>query len=168
MWFKKIALPCAVLMAGLVLGACQWSDPAAPASRFVVLDGSSKTTADMKGKVWLVNFWATSCVTCVAEMPEIVGTYNKYKGRGYDTIAVSMAYDPPSFVMNFAQQRQLPFWVAIDNTGAIAHAWGDIAATPTSFLIDQQGRIVKRIVGQPDFAQLHADIEKLLAAPRPA
>ena len=130
----------------------------------MVLDGSSKTTADMKGKVWLVNFWATSCVTCVAEMPEIVGTYNKYKDRGYDTIAVSMAYDPPSFVMNFAQQRQLPFWVAIDNTGVIARQFGDVQVTPTSFVVDKRGRIVRRWVGEPDFAALQALVEQLLAA----
>ena len=55
---------------------------AAPESTFVLLDGSRQTTADMKGKVTLVNFWATSCTTCVAEMPEIVDTYDKYKAKG--------------------------------------------------------------------------------------
>ena len=145
-----------------LLGGCDSAAQAAPQSRFVVLDGSSKTTADFKGKVWLLNFWATSCTTCVAEMPEIISTYNKYQGRGYDTVAVAMSYDPPSFVVNFAQQRGLPFWVALDNTGELAKAWGDISATPTTFLIDKQGRIVKRIVGKPDFAQLHAEIESLL------
>jgi peroxiredoxin len=145
-----------------LLGACDSGGEAAPQSRFVVLDGSSKTTADFKGKVWLVNFWATSCTTCVAEMPEIVSTYQKYQGKGYDTVAVAMDYDPPSYVVNFSQQRGLPFWVALDNTGQIARDWGGINATPTSFLIDKQGRIVKRIVGKPDFAQLHAQIEALL------
>jgi thiol-disulfide isomerase/thioredoxin len=58
---------------------------AAPESTFVLLDGSRQTTADMKGKVTLVNFWATSCTTCVAEMPKIISTYDKYKAQGYDT-----------------------------------------------------------------------------------
>ena len=75
----------------------------APQTQFVLLDGSSKTTQDLRGKVTLVNFWATSCTTCVAEMPEIVATYNKYKDQGYDTLAVAMSYDPPSYVLNFAQ-----------------------------------------------------------------
>ena len=154
-------LSCLGLALGLLTGCLGGQDPA-PASRFVVLDGSSKSTADFKGKVWLVNFWATSCTTCVAEMPEIVSTYQKYKDKGYDTIAVAMSYDPPSYVVNFAQQRQLPFWVALDNTGQIAQDWGGISATPTSFLVDKEGRIVKRIVGKPDFAQLHAQIESLL------
>ena len=158
---KTVLLSALLPSLGLLAG-CESGKSPAPASRFVVLDGSSKSTADFKGKVWLLNFWATSCTTCVAEMPDIISTYNKYKERGYDTVAVAMAYDPPSFVVNFAQQRSLPFWVALDNTGKIAQEWGDISATPTTFLIDRQGRIVKRIVGKPDFAQLHAEIESLL------
>ena len=137
---------------------------AAPESTFVLLDGSRQTTADMKGKVTLVNFWATSCTTCVAEMPQIVATYDKYKDKGYDTIAVAMSYDPPSYVVNFAQTRKLPFKVAIDNTGAVAKAWGDVQLTPTTYVVDKQGQIVKKYVGAPNFAELHKLIEKLLAA----
>ncbi len=136
---------------------------AAPPSTFVLLDGSSKSTADLKGRVTLVNFWATSCVTCVAEMPKIIATYDKYQTKGYDTMAVAMSYDPPSYVVNFAQTRKLPFKVAIDNTGAVAKAWGDVQLTPTSYLVNKRGEIVKRYVGEPDFAELHRLIEKLLA-----
>jgi peroxiredoxin len=96
-------------------------------------------------------------------MPHIVSTYDKYRSRGYDTIAVAMSYDPPSYVVNYAQTRKLPFKVAIDNTGAVAKAWGDVQLTPTTYIVDRQGRIVKRYVGQPDFAELHTLIEKLLA-----
>jgi len=110
-----------------------------------------------------VNFWATSCTTCVAEMPEVIATYNKYKERGFDTVAVAMSYDPPSYVVNFAQTRQLPFKVAIDNTGSVAKAWGDIQLTPTTFLVNKRGEIVKRYVGAPNFAELHQLLEKLLA-----
>jgi len=149
-----------VMLAGL--GGCGGAQ-VAPESTFVLLDGSKQSTADMKGKVTLVNFWATSCVTCVAEMPRISSTYNKYKSRGYDTIAVAMSYDPPSYVVNYAQTRQLPFKVAIDNTGAVAKAWGDVQLTPTTFLVNKRGQIVKRYVGEPDFAALHLLIEKLLA-----
>lgn len=135
----------------------------APASTFVLLDGSSKSTADLKGKVTLVNFWATSCTTCVAEMPEIIKTYDKYKDKGYDTLAVAMSYDPPSYVVNFAESRKLPFKVAIDNTGKIAKDWGDIQLTPTTFVVNKQGKIVKSYVGAPNFDELHKLIEKLLA-----
>ena len=136
----------------------------APESTFVLLDGSRKTTADLKDQVTLVNFWATSCVTCVAEMPKIIATYEKYKGRSYDTVAVAMSYDPPSYVVNYAQTRKLPFKVAIDNTGAVARSWGDVKLTPTTYVVNKRGEIVKRYVGEPDFAELHKLIEKLLVA----
>lgn len=58
--------------------------------------------------------------------------------------------------------RKLPFKVAIDNTGAVARAWGDVQLTPTSYLVNKRGEVVKRYVGEPDFAQLHRLIEKLL------
>ena len=135
---------------------------AAPASTFVLLDGSSKQTSDLKGRVTLVNFWATSCTTCVAEMPQMVQTYEKFKDKGFGTVAVAMAYDPPSYVVNFAQTRKLPFDVAIDNTGAVARSWGEVTLTPTSYLVNKRGDIVKRYVGQPDFDELHQLIEKLL------
>jgi peroxiredoxin len=162
---KKL-LPVAALAIALAAGAAVYMNTgasAAPASTFVLLDGRKTSTEDLKGKVTLVNFWATSCVTCVAEMPRIIATHDKYKARGYDTLAVAMSYDPPSYVVNFAQTRKLPFDVAIDNTGAVAKAWGDVALTPTTYIVDKRGRIVKRYVGEPDFAELHRLIEKLLA-----
>jgi peroxiredoxin len=151
----------AALAGGALLSGC--SADAAPPSTFVLLDGSKKTTDDLKGKVTLVNFWATSCTTCVAEMPHMVETYDKYKSRGYEMLAVAMSYDPPSYVVNYSETRKLPFKVAIDNTGAVAKAWGDVQLTPTSYLVNKKGEIVKRYVGQPDFAELHRLIEKLLA-----
>jgi len=139
------------------------SNNAAPMATYVLLDGSQKSTADFKGRVTLVNFWATSCTTCVAEMPKIVETYNKYQGKGYDTLAVAMSYDPPSYVVNYAETRKLPFKVAIDNTGAVAKAWGDVQLTPTTYVVNKRGEIVKRYVGEPNFGELHQLIEKLLA-----
>ncbi|CAN5913151.1 TlpA disulfide reductase family protein [soil metagenome] len=162
---KKVVYTAAVAIAlaagtGVYLST---STEAAPASTFVLLDGSKKSTEDLKGKVTLVNFWATSCVTCVAEMPKVIATYDKYKSQGYDTLAVAMSYDPPAYVVNYAETRKLPFKVAIDNTGAVAKAWGDVALTPTTFVVNKRGEIVKRYVGEPDFAELHKLIEKLLA-----
>jgi peroxiredoxin len=162
---KKVISAAAVALA-LAVGVGVYLNTgvsAAPASTFVLLDGSKKSTEDLKGKVTLVNFWATSCVTCVGEMPKVIATYDKYKGRGYDTLAVAMSYDPPSYVVNFAESRKLPFKVAIDNTGAVAKAWGDVQLTPTTYVVNKRGEIVKRYVGEPDFAELHKLIEKLLA-----
>ncbi|MPM59255.1 hypothetical protein SDC9_106095 [bioreactor metagenome] len=74
-----------------------------------------------------------------------------------------MQYDQPAYVVNFAESRKLPFQVAIDNTGANAKAWGDVQLTPSTFIVNKRGQIVKSFVGAPDFAELHKLIEKLLA-----
>jgi peroxiredoxin len=156
-----------VLAIGVAAALATWRLVAArepaPAVSYTLLDGSKASTEAMRGKVLLVNFWATSCTTCVAEMPQIVATHDKFKARGYETVAVAMSYDPPAYVARFAETRKLPFGVAIDNTGAIAKSFGDVQMTPTTFLIDKQGRIVKRYLGAPDFAALHALIGELLA-----
>lgn len=159
-WGARALLGALVAATALLAGCAR--DPA-PETTFVLLDGSKKTTTDLKGKVTLVNFWATSCTTCVAEMPKMVSTYDKYRAKGYEHVAVAMAYDPPSYVVNFAQTRKLPFSVAIDNTGAVAKSWGDVQLTPTTYLVNRKGEIVKRYVGEPNFAELHELIEKLLA-----
>lgn len=156
-------LAAAAAVAGAAAMYLGTASAAAPESTFVLLDGTRKTTADFKGHVTLVNFWATSCVTCVAEMPKVIATYKKYKSRGYDTLAVAMSYDPPSYVVNYSETRKLPFKVAIDNTGAVAKSWGDVQLTPTTYVVNKRGEIVKRYVGEPDFAQLHKLIEQLLA-----
>ena len=160
---KWIAMAAVVVAAAAGLAWWSSAPQAAPESTFVLLDGSRETTQQLKGRVTLVNFWATSCVTCVAEMPKLMATYEKYRERGYDTIAVAMSYDPPSYVVNFSQTRKLPFKVAIDNTGAVARAWGDVKLTPTTYLVGKNGQIVKRYIGEPDFGELHRLIEKLLA-----
>jgi peroxiredoxin len=157
------ALVAAAAAAGwLAFGRSAAVEPA-PQVQYTLLDGQKTSTDQLKGQVVLVNFWATSCTTCVAEMPEIMATHDKFKAKGYQTVAVAMSYDPPAYVANFAQTRKLPFGVAIDNTGVIAKSFGDVKLTPTSFLINKRGEIVKRYVGAPDFAALHTLVEKLLA-----
>ena len=161
-----------VLFAALVAGAAalawQAADESgrgkrAPTVSYTLLDGSKHDSADQRGKVVLVNFWATSCTTCVAEMPQLVATHAQFQARGFDTVAVAMRYDAPANVVRFAASRQLPFGVAIDNTGEIAKRFGEVELTPTTFLIDKRGHIAKRWVGTPDFAALRLLIERLLA-----
>jgi peroxiredoxin len=166
----KSARPFAVLIAVAALAIGSFlafqglgRSESAPNVGYTLLDGTKVTTADLRGKVVLINFWATSCTTCVHEMPQIVSTYEKFRQRGYETLAVAMSYDPPAYVINFAESRKLPFGVAIDNTGAVAQSFGNVQLTPTSVLLNRRGEIVKRYVGEPDFPALHALVEKLLA-----
>jgi len=158
---RRAFAPALALIGAAALTGC--ANERAPAVDYVLLNGQPASSAQWAGKVMVVNFWATSCATCVKEMPQIVATHDKFKARGLDTLAVAMSYDPPAFVARFAETRKLPFGVAIDNTGAVAKAFGDVQMTPTTFLINKRGEIVKRYVGEPDFAALHGLIDKLLA-----
>lgn len=152
----------AVAVAGWVGWSTLRAEPA-PEVTYALVDGTRVTTQDLRGKVVLVNFWATSCVTCVKEMPGLVDTYQRFRERGFETVAVAMSYDRPDYVVNYVQTRKIPFKVALDLQGRVATAFGDVAVTPTSYLIDRDGTILKRWVGEPDFPQLHALIDKRLS-----
>lgn len=158
---KLIALVAVVAIAAGATFA-GWQRAQAPQAQFIALTGGTFSTADLRGKVVLVNFWATSCVTCVAEMPKMVQTWQRFAPRGYEMVAVAMSYDHPNAVAEFARQRALPFRVALDTGGAVARAFGDVRITPTTYLLDRRGRIVATYVGEPDWADLHARVERAL------
>lgn len=163
-WFKPAAIGAVVLaLAGIGYASFNSATPA-PNVTFISIAGDKISTESLRGKVVMVNFWATSCVTCVKEMPQMVETYNKYKGQGLEFVAVAMQYDPPNYVLNFSETRRLPFTVAIDSAGDIAKQFGDVSLTPTTFVIDKNGKIIKQYVGEPDFAALHKLLEKELAS----
>jgi peroxiredoxin len=138
---------------------------AAPLVEFVTIQGDKVSTAELRGKVVLVNFWSTSCVTCIEEMPKIAKTYAKYHDRGLETVAVAMSYDPPNYVLAYAVNNRLPFKVALDPIGSVAKSFGNVDATPTTFVLDRRGKIVARYVGEPDFAKLDALLESKLREP---
>lgn len=147
-----------------LIGACA-REPAAPTFDYTLLDGSRHTSAALRGQVLLLNFWATSCSICVKEMPALAATHRQFAAQGLQTLAVAMQYDAPALVADFTEKRQLPFGVVIDNTGAVARAFGDVKATPTTLLVNRAGRIVWRHEGTPAFPKLHARIAQLLAEP---
>jgi peroxiredoxin len=164
-----LKLPLKQTVLGIVaaaMGAAAWlvffATSAAPEVKFSTIQGETLVTSGLRGKVVLVNFWATSCVTCVAEMPKIVETYNKYRDKGFETVAVAMSYDPPNYVLHYAQRNNLPFKVVLDPMGNVAKSFGDIRLTPTTFVIDRRGNIVKQYLGEPDFVELHALLEAKL------
>jgi peroxiredoxin len=163
-WIKPAAIGALVLaLAGVGYTTLAHGEKA-PEVTFISIAGDKISTANLRGKVVMVNFWATSCTTCVHEMPAMVDTYNKFKGQGLEFVAVAMQYDPPNYVVNFTETRKLPFIVALDSGGDIARSFGDVTMTPTTFVIAKDGTILKRYVGEPDFAQVHALLQKALAA----
>src|SRR5580765_4566440 len=102
---------------------------------------------ELRGKVAVVNFWATWCPECVKETPRMVEAHRKFSARGYETIAVAVR-DEPARVAEFASQRALPYKVILDESGEIAKRFGNIHITPTTFLIGRDGRVLRRYVGE--------------------
>lgn len=133
-----------------------------PAATLTLLGGQKLSTQGLGGKVYPVNFWATSCVTCIKGIPNMIQTYNKYKGEGLEYIAVMMSYDAPMYVMNFSRTRQLPFKVAMDADGSVARVSGDVQPTPTMFLVDREGRILKHYMSGPEWSSFDSLFKQVL------
>jgi len=146
--------------------AARWARPPGPRSLppldYRLIDGRRLGPLELRGKAVLVNFWATSCAVCVAEMPELASVYEAYRGRGLELVAVAMPYDRPDHVLHFAATRRLPFPVALDPMGEAVAAWGGVEGTPITWLAGPDGRILRRWLGRPDFAALRRELDALL------
>lgn len=145
----------------ILLAGCAAGDRA-PDAAFTTLDGQHTSFKQLAGKVVLVNFWATSCPACIAEMPKLAKLQSRFGARGYQTVAVAMEYDPVEYVKNYSRQAKLPFLVTSDRGGKIAQAFGGIMATPTSFLLDRNGNIVRRYIGEPNEQGIAKEIDARL------
>jgi len=116
---------------------------------------------ELQGKVAVVNFWATWCPDCVKETPRMVAAHQRFAARGYETIAVAVR-DEPARVAEFAKSRSLPYKVVVDADGSIAREFGNIRLTPTTFLIDRNGRVLRRYVGEPNWEEFNGLVEQAL------
>ncbi len=152
---KKFLIPAAILALLVFLGFSLSNKTQAPTVTFITIDGKKISMADLKGKVVLVNFWATDCPGCIKEMPDLIKTYNDYKTKGFEIISVAMPYDPPAQVLNYTRQKALPFPVMHDGFSEITQAFGGVNLTPTAFIFDKQGKRLQRTIGELDFPKLY-------------
>lgn len=163
----KIGMAAALSALALVglAGHYALARPRVPDMTFTLLSGQRvSTSADLGGKVFLVNFWDTSCSTCIEEMPSMNATYERFHPDGLAFVSVAMRYTPRDYAINYAQGRHLPFLLALDD-GSLAKAFGDVQLTPTTLVVDRHGRILKRYVGRPDFSELSDVVARALRAP---
>lgn len=160
-----LSLPVLAALPSFLLGCSGDAVTRMPDLPFTEIGGQARQLGQLQGKVVVLNFWATSCSTCVKEMPRLIETHNRFKAQGLETLAIAMSYDPPAYVMQFAESRKLPFLVAMDHDGSLARAFGDIQLTPTTLVVDKRGQVVKRYIGEPDFAALDDLLARLLAQP---
>ena len=159
---KKIILPFAIVALLIFLAFYVNKRMQAPDVTFTTLTGKTIHMTTLKGKVVLVNFWSTDCLACVREMPDLVKTYNRYKDKGLEVIAVAMYYDPPAQVLNYATQKALPFVVMHDGFGEMEKKFHGVGVTPTTFIFDKSGKRLFYQVGELDFINLNQLLDKAL------
>lgn len=160
---KKFLIPLVILCALAALAYHLYAKPTAPETIFTTIKGDKISMASLKGKVVLVSFWATDCSSCIKEMPDLINTYNAYKSKGFEVIAIAMPYDPPQQLLNYVTQKALPFPVVHDSLGELIDEFGGVYATPTAFLFDKNGQRLQRTTGTLDFSDLHARLDKALS-----
>jgi cytochrome c biogenesis protein CcmG/thiol:disulfide interchange protein DsbE len=115
----------------------------------------------LRGQVVLVNVWATWCPPCRMEIPDLSALHRKYAGKGFSVVGVAVDREGPDVVRPFASEHAIPYPVVMGDAELIA-GYGGIRAVPTSFLIDKQGRLVKKYVGLLTGPRLERDIVGLL------
>jgi thiol-disulfide isomerase/thioredoxin len=145
---------------------------AAPKLMFSDIPGARRQFSQLKGKVIVVNFWATWCPPCRAEMPDLVKAYGEYRDRGVEFIGA--ANEPRSAktkVRAFMQEMQMAFPVWLEASEDHLKALGVGPGLPATVIVDAEGRVAARITGVTDATQLRELLDRVLgehAAPEPA
>jgi peroxiredoxin len=134
--------------------------PFAPSFSLTDIAGKSLSLSDYRGKVVLLDFWATWCGPCRVEAPIIVGLVNRYRQQGLAVIGVSMDYEVEP-VRTFYKQLNLNYRVALGNE-ELCKKYGDVYSLPTTFLIGRDGRIYSKHLGAVKSSALETEIRQLL------
>jgi cytochrome c biogenesis protein CcmG, thiol:disulfide interchange protein DsbE len=136
---------------------------AAPGFQLNDLDGKPVSLAAAKGKIVILNFWATWCGPCRAEVPDLVELQKRYADK-LEIIALATDEDDPDEVRRFVLQSGINYRVAMTSEEVLRN-YGGIAALPTSFVIDPQGRIVQKHVGLNDPTIYELEVRAMLGEP---
>jgi len=138
--------------------------PAVPEFSARDINGGAVNTADYKGKVVLVNFWAAWCTPCAAEIPQFIALQKKYQDQGLQVVGVSVE-DDPEVLLSFYRKYQMNYPV-IPGDLKIADAFGGVLGLPTTFVIGRDGGIHGKHNGATDFSIIEREVVALLHAPQ--
>lgn len=144
---------------GAVVGV-RTEPPVAPAWSALALDGTALSAEGLRGKVVLVNFWATWCLPCRAEMPLLEQMWQRHRGADFVLVGLSVDRTGREGVMKYVADRGVTYPVAIVDA-AVEAAFGGVRGIPTSILLDRDGRVVHRVVGPLGPASLELAVRRL-------
>jgi peroxiredoxin len=165
MKFGKITIVSVVVVSLAAIGYLSLP-PAGPTTSpditLVTTDGEQLALNSLRGRPLLVIFWATTCTTCIREIPHLVELHKELAPRGLKIIGIAMYYDPPNQVLAMRKSRNIPYTIALDLRAEAAHAFGDVQVTPSTFLIAPDGRIIHRQAGMLDMERVKKKILALL------
>ena len=133
----------------------------APAWELKDLEGQAVKLSDFKGKVVLLNFWATWCPPCRQEIPDLIALQNQYKDKGLVVVGVSLDQNGPAAVRPFVSRIKINYPVVMGDEKT-ARAYGSVQVIPTTFFIDREGRIAGQHEGGDDKAGFEASVKPLL------
>lgn len=152
-----------VLVFLFTLGASAQSVKRQKAPRFSLKnqDGKVIDLNKLKGKIVLVNFWATWCGPCRAEIPDFIEVYNKYKSKGFEIVGIALDEGGWSKVAPFIEKEKINYPIVLGSQ-EIANAYGGIEGIPTTFIIDKNGYIAGRQVGMLTKEALEHALNSLL------
>ncbi len=137
-----------------------------PAWSVSTLDGARLTSDSLRGHVVLVNFWATWCFPCRAEMPLLEAMHKRHRDAGFTIVGFSVDREDAAVVRSFVEERSISSPIAIVGA-AEERAFGGIRGYPTSFLIDRGGTVRHAVIGPLAPATLELAVRRLLDEPRP-
>ena len=163
---KYRALTVAALSA--LLASCSHVQPSGKAApNFELKDstGQNVKLSDYRGKVVLLNFWATWCGPCKVEIPWFIGFQQQYKDKDFAVLGISLDEDGWDSVKPYIAKEKINYRFMVGND-AIDKAFGGLADLPTTFMIDRQGNIAGKHVGLVSKSVYEQEIQKLLAAPK--